>query len=263
MNTAHKKNITRAGLSLAEMLAALVIGSMILVAMVTIHARAEHAAAAIRENLDSGKVPYEIIQRIAEDLDGINPTTGNTKITFESKADTEGYSTARLEILKTILDKSNKAQTFERIVWQSSVDFDSFTDGLVLYRSYSGMVMEDKILDETKEDWERELFVPVCQEVTFFELHIPQGDTVQNKWTSDTLPSVIVVTVSLAEPEEQLDGTWAVPDERKVSRTISVNKTREIKFTLPEKNEPEDEEPNIPNILNAPNAPNLPNIPDA
>ena len=100
----------RRGFSLAEAVAALLISAMILTAVIGIYGRSQKAAAAIGKNIDSAKLPHEVLQRIAEDLDSIVSTGDNTKVTFQTKSDKEGYSTARLEIRKTVLGKDNKVE---------------------------------------------------------------------------------------------------------------------------------------------------------
>ncbi len=224
------------GFSLAEVLAALTIGAMVLVSVLSIYSRAERSAAAITRRLDSSRVPCEVLQRIAEDLDGIIASGSDTKVTVENKFDNL-YPTARLTILKTIYDRRNRKQTFERIVWQTNYDYDA--NSLVLYRSHSGIALEDKLLDEQKEDWERELFVPICPGVTFFKIEVPVGEDFQDKWTSSSLPPGIVVTISFAQPFKTLAGTLDVPDVEKITRTIAIDRTRKIKFIFVKK---EDEE---------------------
>lgn len=231
----------RSAFSLAEMLAALVIGTMVLVAVLTVYSRAEAGAAAIIRRLDDSRLPQEVLQRIAEDLDGIVAAGSETKITVENKLD-EGFPTARLTILKTIYDNRNSKQTFEKIVWQANYDYDSNANGLVLYRSHTGIALEDKLLDESKEDWERELFVPICAGVTFFKIQIPKGENFQDKWTSSSLPTGIVVTISFAEPFKTVRGLLDVPDEEKIIRTIAVDRTRKIRFTIVKKQYEDEEE---------------------
>jgi hypothetical protein len=226
------------GFSLAEVLAALTIGAMVLVAVLSIYSRAETTAGVITRKLDSSRLPCEVLQRITEDIDRIIASGSDSKVTVENKFDNL-YPTAQLIVLKTIYDKSNKPQTFEKIIWQSSYDYDSDAGGLVLYRSHSGIGPEDKLLDENKESWERELFVPICTGVTFFKIQVPTGEDFQDKWTSSSLPHGIVVTISFAEPFKTLTGTLDVPDAEKITRTIAINKTRKIKFTFAKK---EDEE---------------------
>jgi len=219
-----------AGFSLAEVLAALTIGAMILVAVLGIYSRAEHSAAAITRKLDSSRLPREILQRIAEDLDKIITADSDTKITIENKFE-KGLPTARLTIQKTIRDSDNKKQTFEEIIWQSSYDFDA--NSLTLYRSHSGIALEDKLLDEERADWEKQYpFVPICTGLTFFKIQVPQGEGFQDKWTSASLPPGITVTISFAGPYKTITGTLDVPDSEKISRTIAIDRTRKLKFVF-------------------------------
>lgn len=218
--------------SLAEVLVALTIGAMVMVAVLTIYSRAEKSAAAIMHKLDSSGLASEVLQRIVEDIDRMVAPGDDTKITINSKFE-KGFSTAQLIIMKTIYDNDNEQQTFEKIVWQTNYEND--VNGLVLYRSHSGIVMEDKLLDENKEDWEKELFVPVCTGITFFRIQVPMGEDFKDKWTSAALPHGIIATISFAEPFKTLSGTLDVPDEEKIARSIAVDRTREIRFTLVKK----------------------------
>jgi len=229
---------SRRGFSLAELLAALVIAAMVLVAVLGVYGRAETSAAAITRRLDSSQLPSEIIQRIAEDIDRTTMAGSGSKVTIENKFE-KGFPTARLTILKTIYDKDNKKQTFERIVWQAGFDYENNTGGLILYRSHSGIDLEDKILDEQKDDWERELFVPICTGVTFFKIQVPRGESFQDRWTGDSLPGGIVATISFAQPFKTLDGTLDVPEAEKITRTIAINRTRKIRFIFTEQQQEE------------------------
>ncbi len=231
----------RLGFSLAEVLAALTIGAMVLVAVLSIYIRAEHSAAAITRKLDSSRRPFEVLQLIAEDLDGIVAAGSDTKIDIENKFE-NGFPTARLTILKTFHDRRNTEQTFEEIVWQTSFDFESEA-GLVLYRSYNGIALEDKLLDEMREDLEKSYsFVPICSGVTCFKIQVPQGEKLHDEWGSDSLPKGIMTTISFAEPFQTVRGTLDVPDEEKITRTIAIDRTRKIKFELVAKESGEDEE---------------------
>lgn len=220
----------RNGFSLAEVIAALTIGAMILVAVLGIYSRAEHSATAITHRLYNFRLPSEVLQRIAEDLDSIILSSSDTQITVENGSE-HGFSTARLTIKRTINDNKNVEQKFEEIVWQSSYDYESLTDGLVLYRSHSGMTLEDKMLNNSKEDWERELFVPICSGVTLFKVNAIQGKQLLEKW-NDSLPTGIKVTLSFAEPFKKVDGSLDVPDEEKTIRTIAIDRSRKITFEM-------------------------------
>lgn len=219
------------GFSLAEVLAALTIASMVLVAVLGIYSRAETGAAAVTDKLDESRLPSEVLQRIAEDLDRIVSPGSDTKITVENKIAMHGYQTARLTILKTIYDKSDKKRAFEKIIWQ--VSYDNDVGDLVLYRSYSGVALEDKLFDQAREDWEKSYsFVPICTGVTFFRVQAPKGAELIDKWTSDSLPKAIVVTISFAEPFKTVAGTLDVPDRQKITRTIAIDRTRKIRFVF-------------------------------
>lgn len=220
------------GFTLAEVLTALMIAAMILVVVLGIYSRAENSAAAITRKLDSSRLPSEVLQRIAEDLDRATAPGSDTKVTIENKFE-KGFSTARMTILKTIYDGENKKQTFEKNVWQTNYDNDA--NGLVLYRSHSGIALEDKLLDEQRKNWEKELFIPICTGITFFKIQVPVGKKFQDKWTSDSLPRGIVVTISFAEPFKTLTGTLDVPDAEKITRTVAIDRTRRIRFTFAKK----------------------------
>ena len=219
------------GFSIAEVLAALVIGAMVLVATLGIYNRAERSIVSIKSRLDSTELPREVLQRIAEDLDKIIAPGSDTRVNIESKYDLSGFATARLEIVRTYYDKSNSVQTLEQIVWLTSPDYDSSSKGLVLYRSHSGKIIEDKLLDESKEDWERSLFVPVCEGVTFFSLQVPKEEELLDKWNG-SIPGGIVATISFAEPFLDMNNLWDVFEEEKFKRTIAVDRSRKIKFEI-------------------------------
>jgi len=235
------------GFTLAEVLAALTIGSMILVAVMGIYSRVEKGAAVIKRRLDRSRVPFEVLQRISEDLDRIvapvsNLKLADTEITIENKFNNL-YQSARLTIMRTIYDARNKKETFEEIVWQSSFDYDSDANGLVLYRSHRGMAVEDKLLEKGREVWEKDYsFVPICSGVSFFKIEVPIGENIQDSWTGDSLPRGIIVTISFAEPYKTVEGTFDVPDSEKVVRTIAVDRARKIAFTVTKKEEQEEDE---------------------
>ena len=231
MKRAFGTSRVRTGFSLAEVITSLAIGAMVLVAVLVVYNRAERSAAAVTRRLDSTRLLSEVMQRIAEDLDGIIATGADTKINIENKFE-NGFTTARLTITKTFFDNRNQEKLFENIVWQTNYDFASNVDGLVLYRSHSGIALEDKLLERDKSDWEKELFVPICSGVTFFKIKVPWGQTYLEKWTSTSLPPGIELTISGAEPFKTVGGTLDVPEEGKIIRTIAIDRTRKIKFNM-------------------------------
>ncbi len=221
------------GFSLAEVLAALTIGAMVTVAVLSIYRRAENSAAAVIRNLDSSRLPGEVLQRIAEDLDNIISSGSDAKLTVENKfenvASTMLVPAAKLTITRTIQDSRDREQIFEEIIWQSSYNFESATNSLVLYRSFSGLNLEDKVLEKNKDDFERELFVPICSGITFFKISVLAGKDPIEKWNGSPPPG-IMVTISFAEPYKRADGTFDVLDEEKITRTIAIDRTRKIRF---------------------------------
>lgn len=231
MNKAFGTSTMRRGFSLAELIAALTIGAMVLASVLSVYSRAERSADAVTRRLDGSKLPYEVLQRIAEDLDGIVEIDKSTELLPPLNKYDHGFPSAKLTIRKIINDRNNKEVVFEEITWQSRYDLESDVVGLVLYRSHSGIGLEDKLLDKRKEDWERELFVPICNGVTFFEIRAVSGDEPIEKWDG-SVPPGIAVTISFAEPFEKVDGTLDVPDDQKITRTIAIDRTRKIRFAV-------------------------------
>jgi len=230
----------RKGFSLAEVIAAITIGSMILVAVLSIYNRAEKSASSVMQKLGSSRLSSEVLQRIAEDLDRIISSTSDTTVTIENKLK-NSFPAAKLTITKTIKDGRNKELKFEEIVWQSIYDYESPDTGLVLYRSYTGMALEDKMLDKNKDEIELKRSVPICSGVTFFNINAIQGGKPVDKWKGQP-PSGITLTMSFAEPFQRVSGTYDVLDEEKTTRTIAIDRTRKINFALETKGSPGDTE---------------------
>ncbi|MHC4115309.1 MAG: PulJ/GspJ family protein, partial [Planctomycetota bacterium] len=222
----------RSGFSLAEVLVTIMIGAMILVSVIAIYARAERTAAAVSRKLSDSWVGSEVFQLIAEDLDKLIAAGTDTTITIKNGFD-HFYQTARLEISKTIYDKKNQKQTFEQIIWQASYDFDSDTEGLVLYRSHSGMTLEDKLLDKKRASWEKKYpFIPICSGVTFLEIKVPRSGIFVDKWDGAALPGAVVISISFSEPFETESGGYNVGEAEKITRTIVVDRTRKVRFRI-------------------------------
>jgi prepilin-type N-terminal cleavage/methylation domain-containing protein len=223
------------GFSLAEMLAALTIGALVTVAVLGIYHRAEKSVAAVTRKLNSSRLPGEVLQRIAEDLDNIISSSSDATIAIENKfeniASTMLVPAAKLTITRTFLDIGDKEQKFQEIIWQSSYDFRSASNSLTLYRSSGGLNMEDKVLEKNKDDFEREFFVPICSGITFFKIVVLAGENPIEKWNG-SLPPGIMVTISFAEPYKKANGTFDVPEEEKITRTIAIDRTRKIRFDL-------------------------------
>jgi len=237
------------GFSLAEVLAALTIGSMVAVAVLGIYRRAEKSVAAVTRRLDGSRLPSEVLQRIAEDLDNVVSSSSDAKITVDNKfeiiAPGVRVPAARLTITRTIEDSQDKEQIFKEIIWQSSYDFLGASNSLTLYRSAGGLDMEDKVLEKNKDDFEREAFVPICSGITFFKIGALSGKEPIEKWNG-TPPRGIVITISFAEPYKKADGTFDVPEEEKITRTIAVDRTRKIRFNISATEDENVEEGQVP-----------------
>jgi len=223
------------GFSLAEMLVALTIGAMVTVAVLGIYRRAENSVAAVMRKLDSSRLPGEVLQRIAEDLDNIISSSSDATIIIENKFENIAsrmlVPAAKLTITRTFQDIGDKEQKFQEIIWQSSYDFQSASNSLTLYRSSGGLNIEDKVLEKNKDDFEREFFVPICSGITFFKIVVLAGKNPIEKWNGSPPPG-IMVTISFAEPYKTANGTFDVPEEEKITRTIAIDRTRKIRFDL-------------------------------
>jgi len=237
----------RAGFSLGEMLAALVIGAMVLAAILGVYARANRAADAVLAKVESPALVAEVLQLLAEDLDRLLGAGGDgTSIKIEPGFD-NGFARSRLTLRRTYRDAKNEEKTFEEITWLAGYDHEGSVPGLIIYRGHEGINLEDKLLDAKRENWEKNYpLIPICRGVTFFRIEVPKNkeDEFVDRWAASALPPGVKVTISFAAPYETVRGTWDVLDHEKISRTVAVDRTRAIKFTASETRLPtqEDEE---------------------
>jgi prepilin-type N-terminal cleavage/methylation domain-containing protein len=234
IKSCNNQIIKKKAFTLVEVLTALTIAALILIALFTVYDRMNTAAASINNKLDKNALGQEILQRIAEDIDRFSLSKTNAAIKVENKFD-KGYRIARLTMENRLYaDNKQRRRTFEKIVWQSS--YDPEIDSFVLYRAHSGINYEDKLLDAQKTGAERELFVPLCSGVTYFKIEALQGRKILDKWIkgSEQLPLAIIITISFAEPIKSPTGGLDVPEESKTTRTIAVERTRKITFIVPE-----------------------------
>jgi len=235
MKKATRKVCNLKAFSLVELLATVVISSMILIAVIGTYIHVQRSSAAITAKFDSAKLPRDILQLITEDLDEIIANIQDVQISFQNKKDQNGYNQAKLEITKFITDKANIQVPFEKIVWQSAYDYDSDSPGLVLYRSRDGLGMEDKLLEQVKQPLERGLFVPVCPAVTLFQVQSGIGTNLADNWNAAALPPNIVVTISFAQPVEVSPNYWEIPETQKTTKTIVIDRTKKIPFVIEHK----------------------------
>jgi prepilin-type N-terminal cleavage/methylation domain-containing protein len=219
------------GFSLIELLAVLVIGTMLIIASMGIYGQMQKTVSKLNDSVETQQLPNEILQHIAEDLDRIvTPVSGrdaDTQISIRNKLD-NSYQSAQLKITTTYYDNKNEKQTFDEIIWQSNYDFDA--NGLILYRSHSGLTVEDKVLGGEKTKSKNELFIPVAAGLTYFKIQVPRGDNFFDNWTSDRLPNAVKISLSFAFPFRDIDGSFAVTDNETYARTVAIDRTRQIRF---------------------------------
>ena len=266
MKLIAKNFVQRKGFSLAEILAVLIISSMIILAVLSLYGRLNKVSASVISNLEKGQLPREVLQLISEDLERILSDARDTKINFQNKIGADGIQSARLEIFKYIYDGAGNPVIFEQIVWQTGADSAVSPGGLVLYRRHNGLALEDKLLDEQRPDIENEkqLFIPVCTGVTFFSIQTAtfkagsidktaDGKEVRiDTWSTTSLPQNIIAAISFAEPIETAPGQWEVPETDKTVRIIALDRTRKIPFSLAvmDLNEVNDLKPTVNTDLN-------------
>jgi hypothetical protein len=220
------------GYSLGEMLAALVIGAMVLTAILGVYGQANRAAEAVLDKIESPALGNEVLQRIAEDLDGIVGADDNVSVRIRNGYD-NGFVTAELVVRRTLKDAENEEQVLEEITWRAGYDYDSAVPGLVIYRSRTGVGLADKLLDAKREDWESNYpLIPVCRGVTYFRIEIPKGEGALDRWSDPSPPPGVRVMISFATPYETVRGTLDVLDDEKVTRTIAVDRLRPIRFAM-------------------------------
>lgn len=226
-----KRRLLCPGYSLGEMLAALVIGSMVLTAILSIYGRANHASEAVARKIDSPALASEVLQLIAEDLDRLVGSS-NATVQIQNGFD-NGFPRAQLILRRTFHDTQNKEQTLDEIIWRAGYDYESGAPGLVVYRSFSGLAPEDRLLDSKRQALEKNYpFIPICRGVTFFRIEAVNEDRLVDTWPGPSLPPGVKVSLSFSRPHETVRGTLDVDEAERTSRTIAVDRTRAIAFTV-------------------------------
>ena len=222
----------RRAFTFLEMITVLTISSMIITSVIMICSRTKRAAASINRKLDGNALPKEILQRIAEDLDRLAAPGFNTSVTIENKL-SNNYNIARLIIENKYYNSASTPvpKTFEKVVWQSI--YEPLDDALTLYRSHSGINLEDKIIDGKLQQMQEagaEIFVPICTGITYFEIFVPRGKEELKRWIQNNLPPNLVVRISLADFVENEFGEFEIPEGEIASRAIAIDRTRKIAF---------------------------------
>jgi hypothetical protein len=222
------------------MIATVIIGAMILTAILGIYGRANQASNAVLAKIETPALASEVLQLIARDIDRL---LGAEDVIVQIRNGTDNRLVrAELVLRRMFHDKENKEQVLEEITWRGGYDREGGTPGLVIYRSREGMGLEDRLLEEQREDWEKNYpFVPICRGVTFFQIQACKGEELLDQWPPSAPPAGVKVTISFAEPIETAQGAWEVHEEDKISRTIVVNAMRKIRFALDPNDDPNQE----------------------
>ena len=226
----HRSSSTnRTAFSLIETITVLVISALILIAAINIYTRVRAAADSVEKVIVKNELPNEILQRLAEDLDRLAIPGFDTIIKIDHRFDS-GYDTCQMVITNYVYDSKDRKQTYEQIIWQTAVD--PLYDDLNLYRLHTGMNTERKIAYEIGDPPpdEDEVFVQMAAGLTHFTINVVNGEKLLDKWKSDTLPRALYATVSFAPFEENEFGEAQIPEDRLISRTIAIDRTRNIKF---------------------------------
>jgi hypothetical protein len=221
----------QAGFSLGELLAVVIIGSMILVAILTIYGRASQAADAVLRKIDGPAWTSEVLQLIAEDL-GRTLSADDVTVQIRNGFD-NGFQRAEFVLRRTYHDSENKEQILEQITWRAGYDHEGQTPGLVIYRSYEGVAQEDKLLDDNRDEVEKfSPFVPICRGVTFFQIQACKGAELVDQWPASPPPAGVKITISFGKPYERVRGGLDVDEQDKISRTVAIDPMRKIAFAM-------------------------------
>ena len=249
MSNCNKYN--RTAFTLAEMIAVVVISAMIVIAILGVQYQITTAIASINQRLEGDGLASEVLQRIAEDLDRLASPGFDTVVRTFNKVDS-GYQKAQLVIENKVYDSNNKARIFERVIWHSY--YDSLSEQMILFRSHGGIAMEDQLLDfamssttETSQAAQQKIgqepCVPICQGLTYFEITAINNTSTTKNWSSPTLPTALLISISFAEPTESITGEFEIPPEKIYSRTVALDRTRKISYKFIKK-EADLEDPN-------------------
>ena len=246
MRDDHRQRRLPSGFSLGELLAVVIIGSMILTAILTIYGRAQQAADAVLRKIDSPAWASEVLQLMARDLDRVLNAEGVT-VQIRNGLDNR-FQRAELVLRRTYHNSENKELTLEEITWRAGYDQEGSSPSLVLYRGYEGVAREDKLLDDNREDWEKGYpLVPVCRGVTFFRIQACKGEELIDQWPASAPPPGVKITISFSEGRENVGGVYEVPEAGKISRIVAIDPTRKVQFAMLGRGDP--------NAVADPNAP--------
>jgi hypothetical protein len=115
--------------------------------------------------------------------------------------------------------------------------YDPLIDQMTLYRSHSGLNLEDAVVDNMRSgDTPLDVFVPVCPGLTFFGVYALTGaEEPETQWQKQVMPNGILLQVSLAPMVQMEDGSFVLPEQSIVSRAVAVDRTRSINYKVGQK----------------------------
>ncbi len=230
------RKICRDGFALVELLTALFIVCILVIALTTIYDASTRAIASINQRIEKGASTSEIMQLIVDDITKASSAGTDTTFTLKSKL-AGGAVLYRFEVASKIYDNTGKELIYQKVIWQSDVDL--FTGTMSLYRCAGGMMPSSPVASEqAKENPQSDIFVPICQGLTYFTIKVPQiQDTPQgqvvdylDQWSNPEMPGGVVVELSFELPVEYVTGETEVLPEDRLVESISINRSKEYKF---------------------------------
>ncbi len=230
------RKINGTGFALVELLTALFIVCILVIALTTIYDSSTKAISAINQRIEKGGATSEIMWLIVDDITKASSADTDTTFLLKTKI-FDGAALYRLEIASKVFDNTGKELIYQKVIWQS--DYDIYTRTISLYRSKGGMMPLDPVLGaEQAGQSQSDIFVPVCHGLTYFTIQIPQvQDTPQgqivnylDQWGNDEMPGGVIVDLSFEQPVEYVTGEVEVLPEDRLIESISLNRSKEYKF---------------------------------
>ncbi len=220
----------RHGMSLVELVIAMVIGSMVLAVVFVVYSNARRSVLTATAALERDELPDRIMQLIARDLDRFFADTEDAVFVLQPMR-YEGLVSSKLIMESRLYDNQMRAKPYERITWEARYDYP--TESLILYRGHSGLVSEDKLLESRRTDEEKNQLVPLCDGLMHFRITVMVNGKELDAYSVAALPQQVIVRVSFAEPQEE-GGVLVIPEDQIVTRTIAVNRVRKIGYIFTE-----------------------------
>lgn len=230
INKRYYRPTPRAAFTFIETLTAVLLTGLLLTALLALFGQLRRGMARLAEPMQQDRLAYEILQKIAEDIDRIAAPGFEAGLQFRNKFD-NGLNSAQLLVENKYYGSAipPTAEIFDRVIWQTQ--YDPFTKSLILYRLHEGLNLEDKIIEQTAaRSPSLGLFIPITDGLTHFEVVILEGQTTLFQWTNPALPTAIRIGISFTPPAPLPDGRVAVPTEAIFYRTVAIDRTRVIPY---------------------------------